>query len=171
MGTSGVMLIPVTPPTQCVAECATCGFSGQANTAWGPSTKRSPMQYGRPSYFGAYVRTKCTSQNSSRARKRVVAYISCFTHKPITARYLVLPTRPHRDWRRDWLCDGGWTLGMGQSEISIIFSVHYSRTETVNSQAHKFHFGMIMPWLHLCVKPPRMSNVRQMCEIKNFGAL
>ena len=56
MGTSGVMLIPVTPPTQCVAECAKCGFSGQANTAWGPSPKRSPMQYSHQSYFGS-IRT------------------------------------------------------------------------------------------------------------------
>ena len=73
MGTSAsVMLIPVTPPTQCVAECAKCGFSGQANTTWGPSPKRSPMQYNHQSYFGAYIRTKCTSQNLSRARKRVV---------------------------------------------------------------------------------------------------
>ena len=60
------MLIPVTHPTQCVAECAKCGFSGQANTTRGPSTelemgpspKRSPIQYGRPNYIGAYVRTK-----------------------------------------------------------------------------------------------------------------
>ena len=27
MGTSGFMLMPMTPPTQCVAECAKCGFS------------------------------------------------------------------------------------------------------------------------------------------------
>ena len=58
MGTSGFMLIPVTPLTEYVAECAKCGFSGQANTAWGPSPKRSPIQYGRPSYIGAYVRTQ-----------------------------------------------------------------------------------------------------------------
>ena len=57
MGTSGVLLIPVTPPTQCVAECAKCGFSGQANAAWGPSPKWSPMQYGRPSYIGACLHT------------------------------------------------------------------------------------------------------------------
>ena len=34
MGTSGIMLIPVTHPTQCVAECAKCGFSGLANMTW-----------------------------------------------------------------------------------------------------------------------------------------
>ena len=37
--TSGVLLIPVTHPTQCITECAKCGFSGQANTTWGPSTE------------------------------------------------------------------------------------------------------------------------------------
>ena len=67
--TSGLMLIPVTHPTHCVAECAKCWFSGQANTTWGPSTEsvvHRPIQYGRPNYIRAYVRTKCTSQNSSR---------------------------------------------------------------------------------------------------------
>ena len=69
MGTSGLMLIPVTHPTQCVAECAKCGFSGQANMAWGPSTeletnsmgpspKRSPIQYGHPNYIEAYTTAK-----------------------------------------------------------------------------------------------------------------
>ena len=38
--TSSLMLIPVTHPTR-VAECAKCGFSGQANTNWGPSTELS----------------------------------------------------------------------------------------------------------------------------------
>ena len=38
-GTSGTMLILVTHPTQCVAECAKCSFSGQVNMTWGPSTE------------------------------------------------------------------------------------------------------------------------------------
>ena len=29
------------------------------------------------------------------------------------------PTCLHRDWRRDWLCDRGWPLGMGQWDIHI----------------------------------------------------
>ena len=29
----------------------------------------------------------------------------------------------------------------------------------------------LMPWSHLCVKLPRMSNVRQIKEIKIFGAV
>ena len=89
----------------------------------GLSPKRSPIQNGRPSYIGACVRTKCTSQNSSRARNGVVAYKGCLTHKPITARYLVLPTRPHRDWRRDWVYDGGGPLGIGQWDIHIQISL------------------------------------------------
>ena len=108
-GTS-VLLIPVTHPTQCVAECAKCGFSGQANTTLGPSPKRSPIQYGHPNYIGAYLRTKCTSQNSSRTCNRVVAYRDCLTHKPITAHHLVLPDAsalPLGLAYRDWQCDGG----------------------------------------------------------------
>ena len=56
------MLIPMTHSTQCVAECAKCGFSGQANTTLGPSTEfsiPSPDQiwaYGRPNYIGEYTR-------------------------------------------------------------------------------------------------------------------
>ena len=86
MGTSGFMLIPVTPPIQCVAECAKCGFSGQANTAWGPSSrqsggpspKRSPILNGHLSYIEAYVCTKCMSQNSSCARNYVCCIQSLF---------------------------------------------------------------------------------------------
>ena len=66
MGTSGLVLIPVTHPTQCVAECAKCGFCRQANTAWGPSPKRSPIQHGRPNYNGA------TYARNARVRIRAV---------------------------------------------------------------------------------------------------
>ena len=57
---------------------------------WGPSPKRCPIQYGRPNYIGAYLRTKCTSQNSSCTYNRVIAYRGYLTHKPITARHLLL---------------------------------------------------------------------------------
>ena len=113
---------------------AKCGFSGQANMAWGPLPKWSPIQYGCPSYIGAYIRTKCTSQNSSLARNRIVAYRGCLKHKPITAwymyMYLVLPTRPHRDW----LGDGVWTLGMGQWDISIFFYIEISAIPTYGNR-------------------------------------
>ena len=48
------MLIPVTHSTQCVAECAKCGFSGQANTTLvqpRSSVFHRPIQYGRPNYI------------------------------------------------------------------------------------------------------------------------
>ena len=117
-GTSGIMLIPVIHPTQCAAECAKCGFSGQANTTLGPSPKRSPIQYDRPNFIGAFVRTKCTSQNSIRT-----CYVIGLLHTEIVWHtsqpphsIWCSPTRPHChwDWRRDrdWLCDGGWTLGI-----------------------------------------------------------
>ena len=109
-----------------------------------------PIQYGRPTYIGAYVRTKCMSQNLSRTCNRVVAYRDCLTHKPITAQHLVLPDAsalPLGLAYREWLCDGGWTLGMGQWDVHIfptLRSVPYSRTvNTGNLHAHKFHFGMI----------------------------
>ena len=112
MGTSGFMLSPVTPPTQCVAECAKCWFSGQANTVWGPLPKRSPIQNGRPSYIGAYVRTLFG------APRRVRIGIGVR--------------------RRDWLCDGGWTLGMGQWEIHIFLrrdqSLTYGNGEFARTQ-------------------------------------
>ena len=76
-------------PTQCVGECEKCGFSRQANTAWGPMPKRSPIQYGRPKYIRAYmyVCTKRTRQNWNRSHNMVVAYRGSLTHKPITAHY------------------------------------------------------------------------------------
>ena len=166
------MLIPVTHPTQCVVECAKCRFSRQANTTWGPLPKRSPIQYGRPNYIGAYVHTKCTSQNSSRkcTCNRVVAYRDCLTHKPITTQHLVLPDASALPlglvyW--DWLCDDGWTLGMGQWDIYIfpmLRSVPYSRTDTGNSHAHTFHFGMInlrplVPMPYRCLSQTRGFNV------------
>ena len=69
MGTSGLMLIPVTHPTQRIVECANGGFSGQANTTLGPSPKWSPIQYGRPNYIGAYY------ARNARARIRAVHVI------------------------------------------------------------------------------------------------
>ena len=63
--TSGLMLIPVTHLTQCVAECAKCGFSGQANTTWGPSTEFSGPSPDSiwPSEFHRSIRTHNTLAN------------------------------------------------------------------------------------------------------------
>ena len=82
--TSGLMLIPVTHPTQCVAECAKCGFSGQANTTWGPSTEFSSPSPDSiwPSEFHRSIRTHNTLANHR-------------THN----------TRPH--------CHFDWRMGIG----------------------------------------------------------
>ena len=78
------MLIPVTHPTQCVAECAKCGFSGQANTTWGPSTEFSGPSPDSiwPSEFHRSIRTHNTLANHR-------------THN----------TRPH--------CHFDWRMGIG----------------------------------------------------------
>ena len=123
MRTSGFVLIPVTHPTQRVAECAKCGFSEQANTARGPLHKRSPIQNGHPSYIGAYVRTKCTS-NSSRARNMVVAYWGCFQHKPISARYLVIAVASA------YGLAVRWRLSVGYGSIDLMHWRHVSITTT-----------------------------------------
>ena len=63
--TSSLMLIPVTHPTQCIAECAKCGFSGQANTTWGPSTEFSGPSPDSiwPSELNQSIRTHNTLAN------------------------------------------------------------------------------------------------------------
>ena len=63
------------------------------------------------------------------------------------------PTRPHRDWHSDWLCDGRWTLGMGQWDIHIFLRREQCLTHLLKqgtSHALKYHFGMIYE-LHLRV--------------------
>ena len=60
------------------------------------------------------------------------------------------PTSPHRDWRRDWLCDGIWMLGMDQWDIHIFLCRHQCLTygnegvahTHTHTHTHKFHFGM-----------------------------
>ena len=98
MGTSGLMLIPVTHPTQCVAECAKCGFSGQANTTWGPSRVQWVHRPNGPQFnMAVRITSEHAYRRNVRARIRavhvirVVAYRDCLTHKPITAHHLVLP--------------------------------------------------------------------------------
>ena len=78
------------------AECAKCRFSGQANTTWGPSAKRSPIQYGL-NYIGAYVRTRMHEPEFEPSCNRVVAYwhTSQSPHSIWCS-----PTRPHCHW--DW---------------------------------------------------------------------
>ena len=142
MGTNSVMLIPILLPHNVLPNAQNAGSAdkrtrpGAIHRTMDPLLKRSPIQNGRPSYIGAYVRTKCTSQNSSRARNSVVWHTSQSPHAIWCS-----PTRPHRYWRRDWLCDSGWTLGYGPMRYLYFLtqrSLPYSRMETGNSQAHKF---------------------------------
>ena len=89
MGTSGFILIPMTPPTKYVTECAKCGFSGQANTVLGPSPK-----------FKMDIRVTLKQMYARNARARIRAmhvigflHAEVVWHKPIIACYLVLPWR------------------------------------------------------------------------------
>ena len=62
-----------------------------------PNGPQFKFQYGCLNYIGAYIGIKCTRQNLSRSHNMAVVYKGCLTHKPITAPYLVLLMRLHRD--------------------------------------------------------------------------
>ena len=157
-GTSGVMLIPVTYPTQCVAECTKCGFSGQANTTWGPSTEfggsiaQTVPNSIWPSELHRNIRTHEMHKPEFKPHMQLGCCIGLqrlLTHKPITAHHLVLPDAsalPLGLTYRDWLCDGGWMLRPGQWDIHIFLLRDQCLTHAYwhgNSHAYKFHFGMI----------------------------
>ena len=96
------MLIPVTHSPQCFAECAKCGFSGQANT----NLVQPPSFYGPIAQSNMAVRiTLHTSQGSS----RVLPYRDCLD---TLANHRIHNTQPHChfDWRMGIGCA---TLGMG----------------------------------------------------------
>ena len=106
-------------PHNVLLNARNAGSAGKRTRPWvhpRSSVIHRPIQYGRPNYVNTFVHTKCTSQISSRTCKRVVAYRDCLTHKPITAHHFLLLALPLGSAYRDWLCDGGWTLGMGQRE-------------------------------------------------------
>ena len=68
MGASGLMLIPVTHPTQCVAEC---GMRVQRTSKHdlgsihGVQWSIAQFNIGRPNFIGAYIRTKCVHEPES----------------------------------------------------------------------------------------------------------
>ena len=111
-GTSGLMLISVTHPTQCVAECTKCGFSGQANTtrgpsmdSVGPSPKRSPIN------MAVRITSEHTYARNARARIRAIHVIGLL-HTEIVWHTSQLPhtiwcspTHPHCHW--------DWRIGIG----------------------------------------------------------
>ena len=127
MRTSGLMLIPVTHPTQCVAECAKCGFSGQANTTWGPSRVQWVHRPNGPQFNMA---VRITSEHAYRrnvwARIRAVHVIGLLhteivwhtSQSPHTI--WCSPTRPHWDWRRIG-CAMAAERWVWANEISIFF--------------------------------------------------
>ena len=81
-----------------------------------------PVRKSEHHVYIIYVRMKCTTQNSSRARNRFVApqHTEVVWHTSQSSHAIwCSPTRPHMDWRRDWLCDGDWTLGIGQWDLHI----------------------------------------------------
>ena len=97
------MLIPVTPPTQYVAEYAKCGFSGQANMTWGPSPKRYPQ-------FNMAILVTLKHAYAQNARARIwTVYVIWLLHTEVVWHtnqsphaIWCSPTRPHRDavrWR------------------------------------------------------------------------
>ena len=167
MGTSGVMLIPVTPPTQCVAECAKCRFSGQAtqaNTAWGPSTDLIPWVHcpnGPQFKMAVRVTSEHTYARNARARIRAVQLLGLLHTEVVWHRdtsqsphaIRCSPTRPHMNWRMDWLCDGGWTLGMGQyNEIIHIFLRRYQCIFTlVRKRGIRTHTNFTSQWFTNCI--------------------
>ena len=126
------MLIPVTHSTQCVAECAKCEFSGQANTTLVQARSlvfHHPIQYGRPNYI---------------THEPGFGPCSCVQRLFDTlANHCTHNTRPHChvDWRMGihWLCN----IGYGPMRNHIFPTqrlVPYSRTDTGkwgNSHAKK----------------------------------
>ena len=67
MGTSGLMLIPKTPLTKCVTECAKCGFSRQAN--WSGVHCPNGPQF----FMAVWVTSEHTYGYAQNARARIWA--------------------------------------------------------------------------------------------------
>ena len=83
MGTSGFILIPVNPPTQCVAECAKCGVQrASEHGMWGPPMSLVLWVH-HPNGPQFKMAVRVTSEHSyarnARARIRVVHVIGLYT--------------------------------------------------------------------------------------------
>ena len=171
MGTSGFMLIPVTPPTQCVAECAKCGFSGANEHSLG-----SIAQTGPQSEMTVKVTSERTHARNARVRIRAMHVIGLLHTEAVwhTSQSLhaiwCSPTCPHRDWGRDWLCDGGWPLVMGQCDIHIFLRRDQYFTH-VRKQGICKHTNFTLEWFTncICMSPSvaeiclQMSSVWGLC--------
>ena len=132
------MLIPVTHSTQCVAECANCGFSGQANTTLVPFT-----EFSVPSPDPIWP-SELHRRIHARARIRAVHATGLFD---TLANHRTHNTRPycHFDWRIVIGCAMAAERWVWTNEKPYFSYVEISalRTDTGNSHANKFHFGMI----------------------------
>ena len=131
------MLIPVIHSTQCVAECAKCGFSGQANmTMVHPrsSVFHRPIQCGRPNY----ITHEPGFEPGSCVQRLFDTLANHRTHN----------TQPHChfDWRMGIGCAMAAEHWVWTNEKPYFSYVEVSalRTDTGkwgNSHAKKFHFG------------------------------
>ena len=90
-----------THPTQCVAECAKCRFSGQANTIWGPPTDRSN---GPQFNMAVRITSEHTCARNAQARIRAIVWY--------TTRW---------DWRIGIGCAMAAECWVWANEISIFF--------------------------------------------------
>ena len=134
MGTSGFMLIPVTHPTQCVAECTKCGFSGKANTAWGPSPT-SPQ-----SKMAVRLTSEHMYAQNARARIRAMHVIGLLhtevvwhTSQSLHASWCSL-THPHRYWRTLWWLAVRWRLNVGYGPMRSVPLLTYGNGEFTRTQ-------------------------------------
>ena len=133
------MLIPVTHSTQCVAECAKCGFSEQANTTLvhpRSSVFHRPIQYGRPNYitrepgFEPYMQQGCCIQR---------LFDTLANHRTHNMR-----PHCHFDWRMGIGCVMAaerWVWTNEKPYFSYVEISALLRTDTGISHANKFHFG------------------------------
>ena len=120
------MLIPVTLPHNVLLNAQNAGSVGK-QTRPGVHRPNGPQ-------FKMAVRVTSEHTYAWNARARIWAMhvigllhteVVWLTSQSLHAIWCSL-TRPHRDLHRDWLCDGGWTLGMGQWDISIFSYVEFS---------------------------------------------
>ena len=137
------MLFPVTHSTHCVAECAKCGFSGQANTTLVQPRSlvyHHPIQYGLPNYIKTRARIR-----AGFLRTEIVLHTR---QSPHTQHATALPF---------WLAHGDLLCNVGYGPMrNHIFPtqrlVRYSRTDAGkwgNSHANNAVKVLVMDvWLY-----------------------
>ena len=107
IGTSGLCWSPWLLPYNVLSNAQNAGSAGK-RTRIGVHRSNSSIQNGRPSYTGTYVRTKCTSQNSSRARNTLLKsnvtrpdhVVRCRGFQECGSRFVNFACKFHRRWHR-----------------------------------------------------------------------